>query len=160
MSSFGRGVMIGFIALALAIQAYRPPHLNPPVDSTRTIEAAVPVPPAVGQILDRSCNDCHSDQTRWPWYSNVAPISWLVYGHVMNGRRHLNVSEWLREDVNDPTEYTRQKFVSACRELKLGRMPLLSYEVMHPLSRLSKADIEAFCNWNPGAAPGTPNAQE
>ena len=50
----------------------------------------------------------------------------------MNGRRHLNFSEWLRPDVDDPAEYTRQKFISACRELKLGRMPLFSYELLHP----------------------------
>src|SRR5579871_263283 len=127
MSSFGRGVILGFIALAFVIQAYRPAHVNPPVDASRTLQAAVPVPPAVENIMVRSCNDCHSDQTRWPWYSNVAPVSWVITQHVMNGRRHLNFSEWLRSDVDDPAEYTRQKLVSACRELKIGRMPLVSY---------------------------------
>src|SRR5579871_5868842 len=123
MPSFARGVMIGFVALLLAIQAYHPSHSNPAFDSSRTIEAATPVPPAIENILERSCKDCHSDQTHWPWYSNVAPVSWMIYSHVTNGRRHLNFSEWLRDDVDDPAEYTRQKLVSACRELKLGRMP-------------------------------------
>src|SRR5215469_8890971 len=109
MSSFGRGVIVGFFALVLAIQAYRPAHLNPPVELTRTLNAAVPVPPQIEIILARSCEDCHSDQTHWPWYSNVAPVSWVIYNHVIDGRRHLNLSEWLRDDVNDPTEYTRQK---------------------------------------------------
>ena len=160
MTSFGRGAIFGFIALVLVIQAYRPPHLNPAVDSTRTIEAAVPVPPAVEGILGRSCNDCHSDNTQWPWYSNVAPISWMVYNHVMSGRRHLNVSEWLRDDVNDPAEYTRQKLVSACRELKMGRMPLLSYELVHPAARLSAGDIQTFCNWDAGNDPGAEKAHK
>jgi hypothetical protein len=60
----------------------------------------------------------------------------------------LNFSEWLREDVDDPAEYTRQKLVSACRELKLRRMPLLSYEILHPDARLSAEDVQTFCDWN------------
>ena len=153
MSSFGRGVILGFLALFLAIQIYRPAHPNPPVDAARTLEAAVRCrTPAVEQVLARSCNDCHSDLTHWPWYSDVAPVSWIVSQHVTNGRRHLNFSEWLRDDVNDPAEYTRQKLVSACRELRLGRMPLFSYELLHPKARLSPAEIEAFCNWSIAAA--------
>jgi len=154
MSSFGRGAIFGFFALILAIQAYRPPHLNPPVDPTRTLSAAVSVPPRIESMLARSCKDCHSDETRWPWYSNVAPVSWIIYDHVINGRRHLNFSEWLREDVSDPEEYSHQKLVSACRELKLGRMPLFSYELLHPNARLNPADIQTFCDWSGGIAPG------
>lgn len=154
MSSFGRGALVGFFALLVAIQAYRPAHVNPPIDSARTLNAAVPVPSPIESILARSCNDCHSDQTHWPWYGNVAPISWVIYDHVIDGRRHLNFSEWLRDDISDPKEYTRQKLVSACRELKLGRMPLFSYEVMHPNARLSAADIQTFCDWDGVTAPG------
>lgn len=152
MSSFGRGVVLGFIALVVLIQAYRPARVNPPVDPARTLQSAVQVPPAVEKIIACSCKDCHSDETRWPWYSNIAPISWVISEHVSNGRRHLNFSEWLRSDVDDPTEYTRQKLVSACRELKLGRMPLLSYEILHPDARLSAGDVQTFCNWNVAGA--------
>jgi hypothetical protein len=155
MPAFGRGAILGFIALVVMIQVYRPARDNPPIDATRTLEAAVPVPPAVEQILARSCNNCHSDQTHWPWYSNLAPISWMIADHVTNGRRHLNFSEWLRPDVDDPAEYTRQKFISACREWRLGRMPLLSYELLHPGARLSSAQIQAFCDWN-GSGNGGP----
>jgi hypothetical protein len=148
MPAFGRGAILGFIALFLAIQVYRPARDNPTIDAKKTLETAVPVPPIVEHILTSSCNDCHSDQTQWPWYSNVAPISWIISDHVTNGRRHLNFSEWLRPDVSDPAEYTRQKFISACRELKLGRMPLLSYEFLHPGARLSSAQIQTFCDWS------------
>ena len=149
MASFGRGLILGFIVLVAAIQAYRPPRIDPPFDPSRTLEAAVDVPPAVKQFLERSCNDCHSDRTQWPWYSKVAPVSWLIADHVNSGRRHLNFSEWLRPDVDDPAEYSRQKLVSACRELRLGRMPLLSYEIIHPKARLSDTDVRIFCDWNP-----------
>jgi heme-binding protein len=154
MSPFLRGVLLGCVALGVVIQFYRPGRDNPPIDATRTLEAAAAVPVGVEQILVRSCNDCHSDQTHWPWYSNVAPISWMIADHVTNGRRHLNFSEWLRPGVDDPVEYTRQKFISACRELKLGRMPLMSYEVLHPEARLSSAEIQAFCDWGGGRASG------
>lgn len=149
MTAFGRGVILGFIGLIIVIQLYRPSHFNPPVDPSRTLEAAAPVPVAIENILSRSCNDCHSDETRWPWYSNIAPVSWIIASHVTNGRRHLNFSEWLRSDVDDPAEYTHQKLVSACRELTLGRMPLLSYTMLHPSGRLSRADIQTFCGWDP-----------
>jgi hypothetical protein len=147
MPAFLRGAIFGCIALALVVQAYRPARDNPPIDAARTLEAAVSVPAGVEQILAGSCNDCHSDQTHWPWYSNVAPISWIIADHVTSGRRHLNFSEWLRPGVDDPAEYTRQKLISACRELRLGRMPLLSYELLHPEARLSSAQIQAFCDW-------------
>jgi Haem-binding domain len=150
MPAFARGAIFGCIALAVVVQAYRPARDNPPIVATRTLEAAVAVPAGVEQILARSCNDCHTDQTRWPWYSNVAPISWIIADHVTDGRRHLNFSEWLRPDVEDPAEYARQKFVSVCRELKIGRMPLLSYEVLHPEARLSTTQIQTICDWNGG----------
>lgn len=148
MTAFSRGVLLGFAALAIAIQAYRPSHSDPPIDPARTIQAAVRVPPDIQRILSRSCMDCHSDQTHWPWYSYIAPVSWIIVDHVTNGRRHLNFSEWLRPDVDDPTEYTRQKLISACREVKLGRMPLSSYEILHSGARLSAGDIRAFCAWS------------
>ena len=150
MPAFVRGAVFGCIALAVVIQAYRPARDNPPIVETRTLEAAVTVPAEVEQILARSCNDCHTDQTHWPWYSNVAPISWMIADHVSNGRRHLNFSEWLRPGVDDPAEYTRQKFVSACRELRIGRMPLFSYEFLHPGARLSSIQIQTICDWNGG----------
>jgi hypothetical protein len=78
----------------------------------------------------------------------------MISDHVTNGRRHLNFSEWLRPGVDDPAEYTRQKFISACRELRLGRMPLLSYEILHPEARLSSAQIQTFCDWNGEGGPG------
>jgi hypothetical protein len=154
MPAFGRGALLGFIALVAVIQIYRPARENPPIDATQTLETAVSVPPAVEQILIRSCNDCHSDQTHWPWYSNVAPVSWIIANHVRSGRRHLNISEWVRPDIGDPVEYTRGKFISACRELRLGRMPLLSYELLHPGARLSSEQVQAFCDWSDRGEPG------
>jgi len=147
MQNFVRGVLIGFAALLVAIQFIRPPRTNPPVVSRYTLESAVIVPGAVEQVLARACADCHSDQTRWPWYSHVAPISWVVIDHVNSGRRHLNFSEWLRPSVKDPAQYTAEKFHAACRQMQTGDMPLFSYRLVHRDSRLSQHDIQTVCEW-------------
>src|SRR5712691_1086291 len=89
-----RWVVIVLACGFIVIQSYRPAKTNPPVDPSQSIEAQLNVPPQVAAILDRSCNDCHSNKTRWPWYTNVAPISWFVIGHVDDARKDLNFSEW------------------------------------------------------------------
>ena len=72
----------------------RPAMTNPPVDESQTIVARAQVPPEVASILDRSCRDCHSNKTVWPWYTHVAPVSWWLADHVDHGRKDLNLSEW------------------------------------------------------------------
>ena len=154
MSGFLRGALLGFVALALGIQLIRPARSNPPIEPSHTLEAVVPVPMEVESILQRACNDCHSNLTRWPWYSNVAPLSWLLVNHVDEGRRQVNFSEWLRRDTDNPTEFTRQRFHSLCRQAQTREMPLTSYVLLHPAARLSQGDIEAICRWtDPGLPP-------
>jgi hypothetical protein len=145
-----RGVLV-FCALIVAIQFVRPARTNPPVVEANTLEATVTVPPAVEQILTRDCKDCHSNQTRWPWYSNIAPVSWFVIDHVNGGRRHLNFSEWLRPNVQVPSQFTRRQRPSACSEVQSGDMPLFSYRLIHIDSRLSPEDVQKFCQWANGA---------
>ncbi len=147
MTEFIRGIFFGALALGLVIQVIRPARTNPPVDQTRTLEAVASVPPAVSAIIDRACADCHSDRTRWPWYSNVAPVSWFIINHVNEGRRHMNFSEWLRPGVTDPLLFTRQKFHSACERVQVHNMPLTSYLLLHRSARLSANDIRTFCDW-------------
>ena len=109
MSGFAQGLIAGIAALLLTIQFIRPAKTNPPIVRERTLEAAVAVPPEVEAILARSCNDCHSNGTEWPWYSNVAPVSFFVINHVNEGRRHLNFSEWLPPGASDPAAYTFER---------------------------------------------------
>jgi hypothetical protein len=105
------------------------------------------VPPQVDSILQRACNDCHSDLTRWPWYSNVAPISWFVIDHVDEGRRHVNFSDWLRSNTKSPAEYTRERFQAMCKQVQTYDMPLTSYLLLHRAATLSQADIDTICQW-------------
>lgn len=132
------------VAIAfLAIQVYRPARTNPPVDPARTIHATMNVPPAVDAILKRSCNDCHSHETHWPWYSNIAPVSWLLVDDVNEGRAHMNFSEWAAYPPND----AKHALEEICEEVKEGEMPLKAYVLTHPSARLSDEERRTLCEW-------------
>jgi len=90
---FLKWTAIVLLVLFVGLQLKRPARTNPAVDESQTIEAHTPIPPQVKDILDRSCRDCHSNKTEWPWYTNVAPVSWWITGHVDQGRNNLNLSE-------------------------------------------------------------------
>ncbi len=127
----------------VAIQFFGPAKSNPPVDPSQTIDAPLRVTPQVAAIFDRSCNDCHSNKTRWPWYSNVAPVSWFVIEHVNDGRAAMNLSEW---GLLDPDRQSR-KLQQMCEQVQDGVMPLSSYTPLHPGSKLSSDDIKTLCDW-------------
>ncbi len=85
-----------------------------------------------GKVLfERACADCHSNRTRWPWYSYVAPVSWLLIHDVQEGRAHFNVSEWDRPQRNAK---------KAAEEVREGEMPLWIYRVAHREARLTAAE--------------------
>ena len=147
MQGFIRSFIFGLAVVLILIQFIQPARTNPAISPSRTLESAVAVPPDVEAILTRACQDCHSDLTVWPWYSKIAPISWYIVDHVNDGRRDLNFSEWLRPSVSDPMEYTRQKFHTACREIRLGHMPLYSYVLLHRQARLTPEDGDTICQW-------------
>jgi heme-binding protein len=153
LPGFWRGVLLGFVGLLGGIQLIRPARTNPPVVPSHTLEAVVPVPPQVEGILQRACYDCHSNFTLWPWYSNVAPISWFVIDHVDSGRRHVNFSDWLRANTKSPAEYTRERFEATCKQLETRNMPLFSYLLIHRAARLSPADIQTICQWTRTGLP-------
>jgi hypothetical protein len=131
------------VALFAALQFIRPARTNPPVDESRTIQAQAHIPPQVAAILDRSCNDCHSNLTRWPWYSNVAPVSWFLVNHVNTGRREMNLSDWAQYSQSEQESLMRR----ICREVKDGSMPLNSYLLMHGNAKLSSEDVKTLCDW-------------
>src|SRR5687767_12011008 len=89
-----RWSVAGLGILVVAIQFVRPARTNPVRDPTHALSAMRPMPSHVAAVFDRACRDCHSNDTRWPWYSHVAPVSWFVIDHVNHGRSHFNASEW------------------------------------------------------------------
>lgn len=136
---------IGGIAAAalLAAQFVGPSRSNPAADATLALEAGGTVPAPVHDVLRRACYDCHSNETRWPLYSRVAPVSWLVITDVNRGRGQLNFSRW-----RDYNAYDRADLLDeACRRTRAGEMPLRPYVWMHPEARLTEAEVSALCAW-------------
>jgi Haem-binding domain len=141
-----RKVGLGAAGLILVAQAFRPSRTNPPMDVTQDLSVVTRVDAAVQPILDRSCNDCHSNRTVWPWYSAIAPVSWLVASDVNGARRHMNFSEWAAY-----LAYQRQSHLDEiCKIVTEGDMPPLTYTLMHAAARLSDSDREAICRWTKG----------
>jgi hypothetical protein len=132
-----------FVLVFCGIQFIRPQRTNPPVVPARTIEAYTSIPPGVHATLRRACMDCHSNESRWPWYSNIAPVSWFLVDHVNQARSHVNFSEWdLRMNRRSGPRYDQ-----LCEEVQSGAMPLTSYLLLHHDARLSKNDVDSLCSW-------------
>lgn len=131
------------VVILIVIQTFRPSRKNPPIDPTREIAAVMTVDPIVAGIFGRSCNDCHSNRTVWPAYSQVAPVSWLVEYDVRAGRKELNLSEW----GSYSTARKSKKLKEMCKEVTEGEMPGSMYTLMHPQAKLSGADVQAICRW-------------
>jgi len=127
------------VVLATGIQFVRPERISRPESPFANLSASQPVV----EILDRSCGDCHSYSTDWPWYSNVAPVSWWVADHVSHAQSHLNFSEW--------NSYPREKQLDLlgeiCEETEDHAMPLPSYTWVHRDAVLSDAEIRQLCQW-------------
>src|SRR6266446_3599210 len=143
LKSIAKWMVIILAVLFVAIQFVRPARTNPAVDESQTIFARTQMTPPVAAIFTRSCADCHSNKTVWPWYTNVAPISWWIAGHINEGRQNLNLSEWAKLDPNRQDRKLRQ----ICDEVEDGAMPLPSYLPMHPKAKLSEQDKKALCDW-------------
>lgn len=126
------------VGLVLAIQLVPLSRTNP--------EPAAPLeaPPAVQAVLDRSCMDCHSHATRWPWYAYVAPVSWFVVHDVNHGRGHLDFSRWGKYSEKKQ----RRKARAIWDEVDEGEMPLPPYVWMHPEAKLSDADKATLRAWS------------
>lgn len=131
------------VIVLIGLQFVRPARTNPAVDQSQTIHARLQVNPQVAAIMDRACQDCHSNNTRWPWYSNVAPVSWFVIDHVNHARSHLNFSEWGSLDNRQAVK----KLEEICEEVQDGLMPLESYTYIHWSAKLSPEDKKALCEW-------------
>src|SRR5262249_3795816 len=87
-------IVLGGIAVFILIQFIPTRMTNPPVVPSKSLEAHVDVPPEVLSVMKRACYDCHSSSTIWPWYSHVAPVSWMIAHDVNTGRSHINLQNW------------------------------------------------------------------
>lgn len=132
-----KAALLGILVVTALLQTVQPDRSNPEI--TAPLEA----PPEVMAVLRRACYDCHSNETRWPWYSYLSPVSILVANHVQEGRRHLNFSDWSSWDA------AKQMHASSeiLEVLETGEMPLKSYLLLHPDAELSAADKALLRSW-------------
>lgn len=135
------GVVIaaGFVLL----QFTSPDLSNPPVQPGHDLMAENPPPPDVSTPLHNACYDCHSDQTRWPWYSHVAPVSWWVVGHVKDARAALNFSDWPHAHPS----WARKRWRHIADAVENKEMPLPHYDWMHPEARLTDEQRARLVQW-------------
>lgn len=129
-----------FVVVVAAAQFVRPERANPPTVASRTIRAHVGTGSGLPAVLDRACRDCHSNDTMWPGYTRIAPVSWLMAYGVRKGRSAVNFSEW--------AAYTPEQqgilLALSCQDASEGRMPG-PYTRIRPETRLSAQDIETIC---------------
>lgn len=131
-----------FVAFVV-IQFYRPDRTVPPIVEAETLEASTQVPENVEQILTRSCNDCHTNKTNYPWYSQIAPGSLFLANHIAEGCHNLNFSIWNTYE----TKRKRRKPDQVCEQISQREMPLPSYLWIHWSAKLSDEDVKTLCDW-------------
>lgn len=138
-----KNLVIGVILLIVLMQVFQIDKENPPVDPSIDLITVMEPPLEVANILKASCYDCHSHETEYPWYTNIAPFSWWIGHHIEEGREHLNFSEW----ANYEEKKALHKLEEMYEEVEEGEMPLESYLWIHSEAKLSKRQSAALINW-------------
>ena len=143
-----RLVLILLIVLIGVVIFYPVKKTNPTLENNKDYLAQAFVPENISAMVKTACYDCHSNTTDYPWYSHIAPFSWLISSHVKDGRAHVNFSEW--QSLNSKNEkHTLEKCAEVIQE---GEMPLNSYLLLHANARLSETERKALVSWFTNAA--------
>ena len=138
MKKYGLWTSVILVVALLAIQLLPVDRSNPPR------QGEISAPADVAELLRRSCYDCHSNETVWPWYSRIAPVSWLVASDVHEGREHLNFSTWNRLDAEERADLMDEVW----EVVSEGEMPLWFYLPLHPDARLTDSDLAILRQWS------------
>lgn len=136
-------ILIGSLIILLALQFYRPDRNATEGDHTAVFLSETNPPTEVQRILENSCYDCHSNQTAYPWYGHIAPISYWLDDHIKHGKGNLNFSEW--------EHYSRKekdhKLEALLEEVEKGKMPIEKYTWMHTDAKLNQEQKQAVTAW-------------
>jgi hypothetical protein len=136
-------ILIVLVVAFGLLQLANPDRTNPPVFAAHDLFTLNPPPPQVAALLRTSCFDCHSNETKWPWYSHIAPMAFLVANDVKNGRERLNFSDWPVTDAGR----ARRNFGNISDEVDGGGMPLKKYTMIHHDAVLSADQRKAIVDW-------------
>lgn len=137
-------VFFVFALLLIGIQFIDPGYRFPVSKPGESLTDVENVPEKVRKVLKKSCADCHSNETVYPWYSRIAPLSWGMADHIMLGREELNFSEW----KSYSTKRKIRKLKQMCKEVEAGQMPFYQYIWLHSDAALSLEDKAAICDWS------------
>lgn len=138
-------IIISFAVLLIAfvVLQFFQPEKNTSDKSDNLVTNAENMPPSVKEAIQNACLDCHSDNTKYVWYHNIAPVSWMVNKHITDGKKELNLSEWKTLD-----DYDKIKVLEDIRqEIERGTMPLKPYVLMHPEAKLDEETKKAMFAW-------------
>ena len=133
-------IFVALVVMFGLIQLTNPARTNPPVVNDLP---ATNAPPQVVALLHAACYDCHSYETKWPWYSHIAPMSWLIAQDVNEGRQHLNFSDWPQD-----ADRAAKKFDRINEVLDYRQMPPKKYTALHPEARLTEAQHRELLGWS------------
>jgi Haem-binding domain len=137
-----RKILIGLAIVVIIIQFFRPSK-NLSDGTSKDISTLYYVPDDVKVILQRACNDCHSNKTVYPWYAEVQPVEWWLNDHIVDGKRHLNLNNFTSLKV----AVQKKKMEECMEQIKKNEMPLDSYTWIHKDAILSEADKQTINTW-------------
>jgi len=138
-----RKIFLGLLLLLVAIQFVRPAKNQSSEMSVNDISKAYNVPENVNAVLKKACNDCHSNNTVYPWYSNIQPVAWWLDGHIDEGKTELNFSEF----ASYSPKKQHHKLEEVIESVKEGHMPIKSYTWIHKNAILTEAEKLALSDW-------------
>ncbi len=136
-------IAVVLFSLFVIIQFLRPDFTNPPVVQGEILQAATAVPENVQAILKRSCSDCHTNETVYPWYAKIQPSAWFLADHIKEGRGEMNLSLWNTYEA----KRKKRKLEEICEQVETKEMPLPSYLWIHRDAALSDDEIKTLCDW-------------
>jgi hypothetical protein len=140
----GTKLLLGFFIILVLVQFIRPKRNLSAQTSRNDINLLYPVPGNVKAILKKACNDCHSNNTRYPWYANIQPVAWWLDDHVQEGKQHLNFSEFASYRLRK--QY--HKLEEVAETVEKGEMPLNSYSTMHKDADLTNQEKQLLIGWS------------
>ena len=139
-------VLLGLLAVLIIIQFFRPEKNQSEAATPNDLFAHYSATDSLKQLIKTSCYDCHSNNTRYPWYSQIQPVAWWLDDHVREGKREFNFSEF----ASYPAKKADHKMEEFIELVKKEEMPLTSYTVLHDDARLTDEQRVALTNWAAG----------
>jgi hypothetical protein len=137
---------LGLAGIFAVLQLFQIDKTNPESDPSKDMLVVTNAPDNVAVILKDACYDCHSNNTKYPWYTSLQPFAWSIQNHIKNGRKHINFSEF-----GDYSREDRSEVFEECVEvLQEGEMPLASYKLMHQEAILSDEQTQTLMQWFSG----------